>query len=269
MLRNWQLYTKLLQVQLRSQLNYRFNFVMEIIATMFLSLVTFGTLALVMLRFQNIAGWTLWELAFLYGLLESGFGFMDMVFSGFDPGNFGRQVRLGRLDQLMLRPVSLTVQVLGSEFLLRRIGRIVQGLAVFILALSNLHVQWTITRLALLPLVFTSLVCFFGGLFIAGSAITFWTLESIELVNILTYGGVEMMSYPMTIYQDWLRSLFTYIIPAVFLVYYPSLYILGKPDPFGMPWYAPWLSPVVGGSVLAAGRAFWELGLRQYQSAGT
>ncbi len=269
MLRMLQLYQKLLRVQLRSQMDFRASFLMDMLTTMVQSLITLGSLVLVLQRFKTIGGWTLWELAFLYGLLESSFGFMDMVFSGFDPQNFGRQVRLGRLDQLMLRPVSLTVQLLGSEFILRRIGRIAQGLAIFALAVSNLQIHWDAPRLLLLPLVFFSTVCFFGGLFVIGSAVTFWTLDSIELINIFTYGGVEMMSYPMTIYQDWLRNLFTYIIPAIFLVYYPCLFILGKPDPLGMPAFSHWLSPLVGLGTLVVGRAFWEIGLKQYQSAGT
>jgi ABC-2 type transport system permease protein len=78
-----------------------------------------------------------------------------------------------------------------------------------------------------------------------------------------------MMSYPMHIYQDWLRKFFTYVLPAIFLNYYPALYILGKPDPFHMPWFAPFLSPVAGFGVLAAALLFWNYGLRHYQSTGT
>jgi len=277
MIHTLQLYFKLIQVQLRSQAKFRGSFFMDILATLFLSFVTFGSLALVMQRFKTIGGWNIWELAFLYGILETAFGMMDMIFSGFDPRDFGRQVRLGRLDQLMLRPASLTVQVLGSEFLLRRLGRISQGLAIFGLALANLSVAWDLERILLLLVVIFSTMCFFGGLFIFGSAVTFWTIESIELINIFTYGGVEMMSYPMNIYSDWLRSLFTYIIPASFLVYYPSLFLLGKTDPTGITAALPgglqalvhWLSPLVGIGMLAVGRAFWEFGLKHYQSTGT
>lgn len=266
---NLLLYIKLIQVQFHSQLKFRFNFVMDSVTTLVLSIITFGSLYLVMERFKTIGGWNIWELAFMYGLVESAFGCMDMVFSGFDPQNFGKRVRLGQLDQLLLRPSSLTIQVLGSEFFLRRIGRISQGFAIFFLALYNLQIVWNWQKLIILPIVFISTACFFGGLFVLGSAVTFWTLESIELINIFTYGGVEMMSYPMTIYSDWLRDLFTYIIPASFLIYYPSLFLLDKPDPFGMPSFAHWLSPLAGFGMLAAGRVFWEFGIKHYQSSGT
>ena len=269
MLSSLNIYFRLISVQVRSQMQYRFAFVLELLGTGFLTIAGFATLAFVLQRFGNIAGWTLAEVAFLYGMVEAAFGLMDMFFSGFDPGNFGRQTRLGRFDQILLRPVDVTVQVLGSEFLLRRLGRIVQGVAILVYALARLDIHWTLTKAVYLPVVIVSQIGFFGGLFIIGATITFWTLESIEIVNIFTYGGSEMMSYPMNIYQDWMRTFFTFIVPAIFLNYYPSLYFLDKADPLHFPAFAPFLSPLVGLGMLAVALAFWRFGIQHYQSTGT
>lgn len=269
MIHNFSLYWRLIGVQIRSQLQYRLAFFLDVLGTSLITILNFATLAFVFQRFGSIAGWNLGEVAFLYGMVEAAFGVMDMLFSGFDPQNFGRQVRLGRMDQLLLRPLDITLQVFGSEFIMRRLGRIAQGLLVLGVAIAMLDIQWTIAKLLYMPVVIVSLVCFFGGLFIIGATITFWTYESIEVVNIFTYGGSEMMSYPMNIYQNWLRQFFTYIIPAIFLIYYPALYFLDKPDPFPMPGFARFLSPVVGLGILWAALLFWNYGLRHYQSTGT
>ncbi len=269
MLEGLRLYQKLIGIQIRSQLQYRLSFVMDTFTTALSSVISFATLALVMQRFGNIAGWSIGEVAFLYGMVEFSFGIMDMVFSGFDPPNFGRQVRLGRLDQTLLRPVSVTLQVLGSEFIIRRLGRMLQGLAVLGLSFYLTDITWTVGKVLYLPLVALSLVFFFGGLFITGATLSFWALDSIEAINIFTYGGSEMMSYPMNIYPAPLRQFFTYVVPGIFLNYYPALYFLGKPDPLGMPWFAPFLAPVAGLLVLGAALVFWNYGLRAYQSTGT
>jgi ABC-2 type transport system permease protein len=263
------IYRRLLGVQFRSQLQYRVSFLFDLLSTGLVVVFEFGSIALVLERFGHIRGWTLGEVAFLYGLAETAFGIMDMVFSGFDPPYFGRHVRRGTLDQLMLRPVNLTVQVLGSEFALRRIGRIVMGIAILALAVDMTGLSWTPVKVLYLPLVLLGMVCFFGGLFIIGSSITFWTVESIEVLNILTYGGSFVISYPMHIYQDWMRRFFTFVVPAIFLTYYPSLYFLEKPDPFNFPQYAPFLSPLVGFMVLAVALVFWKYALRYYRSTGT
>lgn len=233
------------------------------------TLLGIGTIALVLQRFKDISGWTIFEIAFLFGMAETAFGTMDMIFSGFDPPYFGRRVRLGTFDQMLLRPASLIVQVLGSQFLLRRLGRIFQGSIILIISLIYLDIEWTVTKYMLLPVIFVSLVIFFGSIFISGATISFWTIESLEAVNILTYGATEMISYPMDIYPNLIRGFFTYIIPAIFLLYYPALFILDKPDPIGMPAYAPFIAPFVALGVFLASLLLWRYGLRFYQSTGS
>jgi ABC-2 type transport system permease protein len=262
-------YRRLIWVQIRSQMQYRTSFFFDISATALITALEFGAVALVFGRFGTIEGWSLGEVAFLFGLVEMAFGLMDMIFSGFDPQNFGRHVRRGTFDQLLLRPINITLQVLGSEFVLRRLGKIFFGILIFGFALNLTPVQWTLGKLFYLPLVIVGMICFFGGLFIIGSTITFWTIESIEVINIFTYGSQMMISYPMHIYQGVIRRFFTYILPAIFLNYYPALYFLDKPDPLGFPTLAPFISPLVGLLVLSVALAFWRYGIRHYQSTGT
>ena len=263
------IYLRLLGVQLRSQLQYRFSFLLDLLATALIVLVEFASIALVFARFGSIQGWSLGEVAFLYGMVEMGFGLMDLLFSGFDPPHFGQAVRRGTFDQLLLRPVNITTQVLGSALELRRLGRIVFGAAIFAYGLQHTAMVWTAAKVLYLPLVLVGMVFFFGGLFMIGATITFWTVDSIEVMNILTYGGSYVISYPMHIYQNWLRGFFTYLVPAIFLNYYPALYFLGRPDPLGYPGFAPFLAPVVGAGMLLLGRAAWRWGIRHYQSTGS
>jgi len=263
------IYRRLISIQIRSQLQYRGSFLLEIIGTAFMLLMFFVAIVLVLQKFGHIAGWTLGDIAFLWGMTELAFATMDMIFSGFDPQNFGKRVRLGTFDQFLLRPVNITWQVLGSDFVIRRVGKLIEGLVIFGIALYLVDIQWTPGKLIYLPIVWGSLVCFFGGLFVIGSTITFWTIESIEVVNIFTYGGQEMMSYPMSIYPNLLRRFFTYIIPAIFLMYYPALYFLDKTDPLNPPPITSFLAPVAGGGTLVVALLFWRFGIKHYQSTGS
>lgn len=263
------LYLRLIGIQIRSQMQYRVSFWADIAASLIIVLLEFGALALVLQRFETIAGWTVQEVALLYGSVEFAFGLMDLVFAGFDPHVFGVQVRQGRLDQLLLRPLSLMLQVFGSEFATRRFGKIALGGALFFWALGSVGVEWTAVKLLLLPTMLVSLFLFFGALYVFGATITIWTVESVEAINVLTYGGSFALSHPMSIYQTWLRRFFTYIFPAIFLNYYPILYILEKPDPFGMTPFAPLLAPLVGAGAFLLALRFWRYGLQQYQSTGT
>jgi len=263
------MYLRMLSIQLRSQMQFRVSFWLELVSTGLLNGSYFLSLALILQRFDNLAGWTLGELAFLVGMIETSFGAMDMIFSGFDDVYFSQLINQGTLDQILLRPVNAFWQILGSRFLLRRLGRIFEGLIILGISVSLLEIHWTLAKLLYLPVVFISQVLTMGALFVVGATITFWTVQSVEAVNILTYGGTEMMSYPVQIYPRWMRSFFTYVIPFVFLNYSPALYLLDKPDPLHLPPFAPFLAPLVAVVIFGLALRFWKFGMDHYQSTGS
>ncbi|MBI5877466.1 MAG: ABC-2 family transporter protein [Chloroflexi bacterium] len=263
------LYFRLIGLRIRAQMQYRVSFVMDTLGAGFTTFVEFTALWLVFTRFGTIGGWTIGEVAFLYGLVETAFGCMDMLFSGFDPSFFGAQIQRGTFDQFLLRPLGLPLQMFTAEFVVRRLGRILNGAAIFALALSQLPITWTVAKLLYLPVVFTSAILFFGALFVVGATICFWTVESIEVINIFTYGGTYMLSYPMHIYAEWMRRFFTFVIPSALIIYYPALFFLDKPDPTGMAPLMSFLAPLAGIGMLALAFAFWNFGVRKYASTGT
>jgi ABC-2 type transport system permease protein len=267
------LYRRLVAAQIKSQLQYRTAFVLDLVSAALFAITEFMALALVFMRFPRLGGWTLGEVALLYGLVECAFSVMDIVFAGFDPPNFSQYIRKGTFDQLLLRPAHLVVQVFGSDFTMRRIGRLLVGLAILAVAFSQLNIDWTVLKLLYFPPVILGIILYFGGLFIVGATINFWTVESNDAMSLLTYGGSYLISHPMQIYQDWLRKLFTFVIPAIFLNYYPVLLLLGKPDPFGLPplvlSIAPLLSLLVGATIFILALRFWFFGLKHYQSSGS
>jgi ABC-2 type transport system permease protein len=268
-MRSIKLLFRLLRIQIRSQLQYPLSFALEVVSGVIIMGFFFVALALTFTRFDNIGGWTLGEVAFVWGITEFSFGTMDMIFSGFDYDTFGPMIRKGRFDQLLLRPVNITLQVFGSRLVLRRLGRMIEGLAIFIFALTRIQVDWTALKAAYIPVLMASQVIFFGSLFIIGATTTFWTLERLEILNIFTYGGSEIMSYPMHIFPRPIRLLFTYLVPAIFLSYYPAVYILGKPDPLHAPHFVYFIAPFISILMFWLALKFWRFGIRNYQSSGS
>lgn len=260
---------RLLRIQIRSQLQYPVSFLLDVLSSALTLGFFFVAFALTFTRFDQIGGWTLGEVAFIWGITEFSFGVMDMVFSGFDYDTFGPMVRKGQFDQLLLRPVNITLQVLGSRFILRRLGKISEGLIIFLYGLSLVDVHWTFIKIAYIPILVVSQVLFFGSLFIFGATTTFWTMERLEILNVFTYGGSEIMSYPMHIFPRAIRIIFTYVIPAVFLSYFPTIFILDKPDPLNAPAFASFAAPVVAVVLLLLALRFWRFGIQNYQSTGS
>ena len=269
MRRSLKLLLRLLHYQVRSQLQYPASFVLEVISGAMITGFFFVAFALTLSRFEGIGGWTVGEVAFIWGITDASFGIMDMLFSGFDYDAFGPMVRKGRFDQLLLRPLNITLQVFGSRFVLRRLGRILEGLIILIYGLSLIDITWTATKAVYIPILIISQVIFFGSLFIIGATSTFWTMERLEILNIFTYGGGEVMSYPMHIFPRAIRVIFTFVVPAIFLSYFPAVFILDKSDPLQAPQVASFIAPLIAITMLLIAMRFWHFGIRNYQSTGS
>jgi ABC-2 type transport system permease protein len=137
------------------------------------------------------------------------------------------------------------------------------------ISLVLVEIDWTALRLLMLAVAIICGVVIFCAIWVIGAAITFWTVQTSEVTNVFTYGGSELVAHPMSIYSEWLRRFFTFVVPLAFVSYLPALYILDRPDPLGLPVAVQFLSPAVAAAFFLAARAAWTLGVRHYQSTGS
>ena len=261
------LYFRLIGASLRSQMQYRASFLLDTLSLFGVTFLDFLSIAILFKRFEGLKGWTLWEVGFLYSLINLAFALAVMVGRGFD--TFHRDIVRGEFDKVLFRPLSAFYQVLASQFQLRRIGRMAQALVIFGMANAHLDIAWTLSKVAFLALCVLGGMCFFLGLIILGATFCFWTVQSIEILNVFTHGGVEAGNYPMSIYTGWFRRFFTFVVPLAFVNYFPSLYLMGKPDPLGLSPIFQLVAPLVGPAFLGLSLLFWRFGVRHYQSTGT
>ena len=150
-----------------------------------------------------------------------------------------------------------------------RVGRFAQGLAVLGWAVSALPDPWTVPKLLLLAGVIAGGACLFYGLFVLQATLAFWTVETLEIMNTVTYGGTETGQYPLTIYRPWFRRFFTFVVPLAAMNYLPAPVLLHRPAPPGMPPLLPWLAPGVGVLFLLLALQIWKIGVRHYTSTGS
>jgi ABC-2 type transport system permease protein len=228
----------------------------------------FATIAILYGRFQSIGGWSIAEVALLYGMVAVAFGLAEMFSRGFD-SPFEHMMQQGSFDTILIRPLGSFFLVLASEFQLMRLGRTAQGLLVLGYALAVLPITWTPAKLLLLPLTILSGTGIYTALIVIGATICFWTIKTPEVINVFTFGGEDASSYPLSIYNGWIRNIFLFVIPIAFANYPTALYLLGRTDPFGLPAWAAWFAPLAAALFCAIALAFWRLGVSKYQSAGS
>jgi ABC-2 type transport system permease protein len=250
----------------RAQLQYPTSFALDLVGTFLFSFLDFAAILVIFHNISQLAGWSIGEVALLYGASMVAFSIAELAVSQLD--TLPAMVREGRFDVILLRPRGTLFQIVTSDFQLRRLARALQALVALGYALFRLHLHWTVPRVAVLLGMIASGAVIFGSLWIAAVVVVFWTVEGRETTNAFVSGGAFLTEFPMDAFGRWLRSFVVYVIPLAFVAYLPALYLLGKRDPFGFPWFVSFLSPAVALVTAAIAGAVWRLGVRHYQSAG-
>ena len=257
-----------LSISLRGQLQYRASFLMGTLGNFLNSAIELVGIWVLFDRFGDLAGWSFAEVAFFYGTVNCTYAIAQLLATGFD--QFGTlYVKTGDFDRLLLRPRSTVLQLAGHELSLRRIGRLLPGLVVIVAAWTALDLPLGLDRIGLLSLAMAGGVAFFFALLMLQATMCFWTTESLELMNILTYGGVETASYPLPIYHRLFRRFFTYVIPLACVGYFPVVAVIGADDPLGTSRLFQSLAPLAGFAFFGVALGLWQFGVRRYTSTGS
>ena len=260
-------YRRLVGARIRSQLQYRLSFVLNVIGTALISFLDFAAILILFGRVDALGGWSVAEVAFLYGLATVSFALTDLVVGHLDL--LPQMIREGDFDLVLVRPLGSLFQVIASDFSLRRLGKAAQGAVVFVVALLYLDVAWSPDRVAMLVVAFAAAMVIYAGIWVAFSTIAFWLVDSMEVTNAFTYGGQTISQYPINIFGPWLRRLVIFVVPLAFVAYFPALYVLGKEDELGLPRALQFSSPLVAAAAFLGGALLWRTAVRRYRSTGT
>lgn len=251
----------------RSTLAYRTSFVMMAVGNFAANGLDFVAIMLMFSRIDALGGFSLPEVAFLYGTSGVSLGLADLLLGSVE--GLGRRVRDGTLDTLLLRPVPVFAQIAADRFALRRLGRLTQAVLVLGWSLPLLQVDWTVGRVLMVPLMAVCGAAIFAAVFTAGAAFQFWAQDAAEVQNSFTYGGNAMLQYPPTVFARELVRGVTFLVPLAFVNWLPALRLLGRPDPLGLPGWVDFMGPVVAALMCAGAGLAWRLGLRAYRSTGS
>ena len=261
------IYRMLVHGRVRSEWQYRTSFMLFLLSQAMVATLEFTAIAVIYSNIDTLGGWSIAEVAVLVGINGVAFGIADMFAS---PIEFAAlHIRQGTFDTFLIRPASPLLQLLGSEFELRRIGLIVQPTIVLAIGLQLARVQWTPAHVLLVVVAIVSGAVIFGAIWVLTSSIAFWTVETQELANSFTYGGRTLGNYPIDVFGAWLRRIVTFVVPIAFVGYLPAAWLLNKPLPFGLPPGLGWGSPAVALVLVIVTRAVWRFAIRHYRSTGS
>src|SRR5438045_675940 len=136
-----------MRATVRGQAQYRLSFAIDLVGTSLA--VTIDLLAvLVFFRVaRSLAGFPVRQAFLMASLASFGFAVADLVAGKVDRLRFN--IRTGRLDAMLVRPLGVLPQLLAEDFALRQVGRVAQAGAAYAIGLSYAHVAWNPGRVLL------------------------------------------------------------------------------------------------------------------------
>lgn len=214
------------------------------------------------MRFDEVEGFTFEEVLLAFAVVLMAHALAEILGRGFD--RFPRAMGNGEFDRALVRPRSIILQILMSQIDFTRIGRLIQAILVLIYAIPASSIAWSPNKIFILTLMIISGTIIFFALFMLRAALAFFTIEGLEFMNILTYGGREFGRYPFSIYGDNILRFLTFIIPLALFQYYPLLYLLGRTtNPLNA------AAPLLGATFILPTHALFRRALKSYKSTGS
>jgi len=262
MVRYLNLYWYFLIQRLKILMEYRVNFLIGASSTIFLQVAGLLTIWVVMNQIPSLAGWNLYEVLLIYGLITLAKSINHMFADNL--WTIGRQyIRTGGFDRFLVRPIDPLFHLLADRFCHDGIGNFLVGLALVIVSFSKLGIAWSFANVSYLLIAVVS-----GGfIFIALNMITgttaFWLMDAVPVMR-LVFDNHLFAQYPLTIYPKAITTLLTWLIPYGFASFYPASNFLNR----DVGWL-PWLSPMVAICLMIIAYRVWLFGLKHYQSTGS
>ena len=257
------LYRKYFSLQVKSAFEYRASLVFNMISGSLTTVASFFAIMMLFQNFETVGGYTLNEVLITYAMVNFTFSVAECLFRGFD--TFDKLVRTGELDRLLIRPRSIFVQVLGHKIELNKIGRILFSFAVLLYALLSAGIAWSVMKVIVVLLMIVGAIIVFAGLFLIFSSVSIFTVDGIEVMNVVTNGGRDLAEYPIDVYSGFFRKFFTYIIPLGVVNYVPLQYLLGFSNATIWHGFSPLLSVVFFGICFF----IFKWALTKYKSTGS
>lgn len=260
MKRNIQLFFLLWRVNLKTLAGFRGDFLLMAASgclAQVLSIIFIFTL------FQNIPAigeWTFYQVMFMFAIMFIVDGFVSVFFDGI--WNITAIVNSGEFDRILLRPVSLVIQIVTLGFGPAGFGNLLIGGIALVISLMHLQESWGWAIIPFLTYTIILGVIIRVSINLAIVCTTFWTKNG-NPIMMANHGLSEFAKYPLVIFNQPIQWLLQ-VIPYAFISFVPAS-ALFQFDSWSK---AIYYSPIVAIYCILAAKLIMTRALLKYESVG-
>lgn len=246
---------------LKTAMEYKLNFFMMVIAGVVMRTLFMGVAYVLFRNMPTIAGFSEGEVYLIMAFMLISEGLCNLLFDGI--WSIPVLVFSGKLDVMLVRPVSPLYQILSYEIGLQGVGVLALGIVSMAMAMNSLAWLGAGTLLLCLLFIIAGMLLRMST-YLIGACNVFW-LNTNGKTNVpyTLYSIGEYAKYPVNLYPIWMQAILFVLIPFAFIGYVPVLLLRGEHVlPLSLALGAisigyPWLA-----------RAIFYRGIRRYESMG-
>ncbi len=249
--------------EIKRMMEYKGDFLVGIIGFLLAQFFNLLFLWIIFASIPSLMGWSLQQIIFIYGFSLIPKGLDHLLFDNlWGIGYF--IVRRGDFDKYLTRPINPLFHVMVEKLQIDALGELIMGIALIAVTLPQLAIVWSVEKILLTLLVIPFATMIYVGIKTATAAIAFWTKRSGSII-FMFYMVNDFAKYPVTIYNNFVKTVITYVIPFAFTAFYPANYILTGENPL----FNVGMTVVISIIVMTIGVFVWNKGIKAYESAGS
>jgi viologen exporter family transport system permease protein len=259
-------YWRLFRVQMRSSvllgLQYRADFILDGLVSLFWTLTALVPLFTVYHLRQTVAGWTFEE-----ALLVTGwFTLLEAILEGaINPSLTAvvEHIRKGTLDFVLLKPADAQFLVSTARFEPWRSTNVVTALVLWTIAFARMDRLPSLPGSAAAVLLLLTATSLLYSLWILTVSAAFYVVKIDNLTNLFN-SIFDAARWPVQVFRGLMRWVFTFIIPLALMTTFPAQAMLGRLPLPALAW-----SLVGAGTFGWLSRRVWLSSIAHYTSASS
>ena len=265
MLRHLRVLPLLVEMHIRSQMEYRGAFWLDRLAQILSYGSVFATLGILLARFETLGGWTWPELALLFSFQLLSYS-LGAAMSFVQLRDLEEQVRLGTFDTLLVKPFSPWAYIVFSGLNIGYAGHVILAIALMAWAAFAVDLSWSAgSVLFFVGTLLSSTLLTAAIITMIGATALIW-VRSNHLFSIF-FGFWELTRYPLNVFPAGIQIILITAVPLALTSSVPVGALLGKPIPLLGDWAGP-VSLLAGPLWVLLAVFYWRYATGKYQGAG-
>ncbi|BCD99971.1 ABC transporter permease [Marinicellulosiphila megalodicopiae] len=217
------IYGLIIAQHFKSKMAYRVDFFISIIGMIGTQFVSLFALWVLFQSIETIENWNKWEILFLYGFAQ--FAMLPAQVCLDHCWQLGNHLQSGTFLKYYMRPLNSLFYFLSEVFDVKAISQLISGIICTAIAVGNMEFEWIGLDILLYVylLFFASFI--YTSMLMLASTTAFWITASNPVLQ-FTHRLRDYSHFPMSVFSDGFKFLFTFVLPIGLIAYYPVNLIL-------------------------------------------